>query len=426
MTDNLSTESEELDLDLWELDQTDWAEITKMLASEENKKSIIRSEKKFMKYLVFAWAWFIVSTAVLYLLFTVNKFYVINWMDTQLSEEDKAFVDSYKENKQSILWLVWMWEEEIKTISFDEKQKDIWAVKNDIKDYIWDKSISYINKKDEIGKIMINTTELIKKYKDSLDKVKRDISKYSFLPKEIDDSISDSEIQKSIISVESIKFFTALNVFSHLWASVKELAEFLGYAPDVVAHTLDFFVKRWEADTQRYLVSCYLNPYEMEKWNDVCSYIDDFSNFYLFSNNKAKFDSLIFKRIMTYIEQKLEFSSLSRLSIVLNQLDPKSNTIWFSVEVNTLNEDEKDIIDMNLEWWSNQNLHIFIVTNIIKLLRESHFILWSDIKLNDVKINKRKVKVWDGEINVNNSTFTFNIPVQKSVEREIYDFVYSK
>lgn len=426
MTQNLPTEWEELDLDLGELDQSNPEEMSKMLASEESKRTIIRSEKKFMQYLVYAWIWLITTTILIYLLFTINKFYVINWKDSQLTQEELDFVSSYKENKQSILGLVGMWDSDEKTISFDEKEKNIQSVKDNIRDYISDKSISYVNKKDEIGKSVTNLWTLIKKYKDNLDKVRWDISKYSFLPKEIDDSVSDSEIQKSIISVESIKFFTALNVFSHLWASVKELAEFLGYNPDVVAHTLDFFVKRWEADTQRYLVSCYLNPYEMEKWNDVCSYIDDFSNFYLFSNNKTKFDSLIFKRIMTYIEQKLEFSSLSRLGIVLNQLDPKSNTIWFSVEVNTLNEDEKDMIDMNLEGWSNQNLHIFIVTNIIKLLRESHFIMWSDIKLNDVKINKRKVKMWDWEINVNNSSFTFNIPVQKSVEREIYDFVYSK
>jgi hypothetical protein len=57
----------------------------------------------------------------------------------------------------------------------------------------------------------------------------------------------------------------------------------------------------------------------------------------------------------------------------MNDFDPNSNTISFTVEVNTYAEDEKNIRD-NYSCMI-ENPHLFIISNLIYLLKESHFIL---------------------------------------------------
>ena len=50
------------------------------------------------------------------------------------------------------------------------------------------------------------------------------------------------------------------------------------------------------------------------------------------------------------------------------------------------------------------------------------YVLTNSINVNQLVVDKRKVKVWGQIVTVNTSTFDFSLPLQNEVQREIYDF----
>jgi hypothetical protein len=70
-----------------------------------------------------------------------------------------------------------------------------------------------------------------------------------------------------------------------------------------------------------------------------------------------------------------------------------------------------------------ENPHLFIISNLIYLLKESHFILWKDIEINSLNPSKKNIKIWNQIRSVSSSKYPFNVPIQKITEKEIYDRV---
>jgi hypothetical protein len=64
-----------------------------------------------------------------------------------------------------------------------------------------------------------------------------------------------------------------------------------------------------------------------------------------------------------------------------------------------------------------------LATTFINLLRGSHFILGDNIRINTLKVNKKKLKTAKNLV-AEVSNFNFDVKLQPSVVREIYDFVY--
>jgi hypothetical protein len=423
-----NAKNSEFDIDL------EWIDDSETKSQSQSKNSKIEydadtlkrfrlEDNKFGKLIQYPLFVVIIVSVIFYLVFSLDKFYTLNWKEESLTTDESGYIDSFKKNADTYFWLFWykfsnQWDTLSISLTWDIK-----SIKNQLNTYIINNDIWYIIKKDNIN-IFLN--QFLQKYvieKADLDKKNWDIIKYSFLPQEVDKLVSDNEIQRALLSIESIKFYTAMKIFSYLNSFVTEFSSSIWQNSSSVQKQMQYYLARWEWDTERYLKSCYLNVYESEE----CNIIWDFRNFYSTQWIDKKFYSDVFINLIRYIDNKLETDSFPKLSIVLNDLDPQKNILSFAIDINTYKEDEADMLmSDNLSSSNIKMPHVMIVTELLNSLRQSQFILWWSIELDNLKVNKKKVKQWNMEYTVNNSKFNFNIPVQKSTEREIYDFVYKK
>ena len=160
---------------------------------------------------------------------------------------------------------------------------------------------------------------------------------------------------------------------------------------------------------------CYLNPFET---NANCDTIWDLDLYY---NNTLKDDSIDigqFKNSMNAISQLLEKEDTTLFSITFNWFNAKDKNITFNIEVYTNQDDERSLM---AQWKKNPN--IFILTNIINLLKQSSFIIWADINTKEVNVEARTQVLGGVSRNVNYSTMDFTVPIQKDTEREIFDYI---
>lgn len=365
----------------------------------------------------------IIFLVILFVLSSYNRYYIINWKDTKLTWNEKAFIDNFNNYKTSVFSFFWI---QVKTsphkLSLGKKNFQSQSVKTQVNEFIDSQDMSYIEKKDQIVSFLDDVVSNIKADSSSIDKIKMNIWAYWFLPKDVDEAISDNSLQRLVVSVEAVKFFSALQFFYYLDSFINEFANYAGYRAEGLADKIKGFLDRWEVDVQRYLTDCHLNPYEI--WDD-CNLIWDFDKYYDISSvenlDDKSFDRKTFKLLLNFINKKLESDVFPKLSVTLTSLNPVDNEISFMIDINTFSEDELWLLK---KWILNP--HIYISSVLLNLLRQSHFIVWESIKVDSLKVNKQKVNISDNEFLVNNSRFNFQIPVQKSVEREIFDYVYNK
>ena len=159
---------------------------------------------------------------------------------------------------------------------------------------------------------------------------------------------------------------------------------------------------------------CYLNPFEVSQ---DCSTIGDFDLYYQYILKDLDFDRGLFKNIMKYIDIILEQSEIPSFSILFNGFDANQQMINFDIEINTTKEDELKLVSRGIK-----NPHIFILTNLINLLKQSIFIIGSDIDTKTINITTRNIQVGNTSYLVNTSTKQFSLPIQKITEREIFDY----
>jgi len=152
-----------------------------------------------------------------------------------------------------------------------------------------------------------------------------------------------------------------------------------------------------------------------------CNIIWDFDKYYQLrekSTGEKPFNTSFFKKLMEHIDKKLEYSNVPSFSITFNSFDGKSNSIAFTVEVNTLKEDEYVLLKQGIK-----SPHIFIVSELIQLLKQSTFIVGKAIDAKDIRVTSKPITIWGSKYMVNNSVKTFTLPIQKNTEREIFDYV---
>ncbi len=180
---------------------------------------------------------------------------------------------------------------------------------------------------------------------------------------------SVDSLQRSLVSLEIVKFSSAMKVFSLMDMFVSSLANSLGFTKDTVKERIQELILRGEKDIELYLSMCYNNPYEPTS----CSVINDFENYYknfTTSSLDKGFDTNFFKQLMNFIDVELEYSDIPNFSIIFNSFNAKSSSIGFSIEVNTFKEDELALIDQGVK-----SPHIFVVSELIKSLKQSLYIL---------------------------------------------------
>lgn len=286
---------------------------------------------------------------------------------------------------------------------------------------IQDKSLSYIQKKDILQQSLNGFSTTLLDNTQKLTTIKEDISKYGFFSQEIynlleNQEYSSASIKKYLLSLEIIKFSSAIKVFSYLDTFVSSLADALKMPATTVENNMKIFADRGEKDILVYLNNCYLNPYEIDY---DCNLVGDFDRYYkLIDKDEKQPDTGFFKKMMYYVDTKLEQTDLPSFSITFKKYDPTQKQISFTVDVNTFKQDEIALIKKGII-----NPHIFILSNLLNLIKQSIFVVSENIDAKSIKITPKIIKIGSSVYNVNNSTMDFVLPIQKWSEREISDYI---
>ncbi len=292
---------------------------------------------------------------------------------------------------------------------------------NIVERIIDDRDIDYLTKK----KVLQEWVKML--YRASLNKfdeyenLKNTVGQQWFFPTDINSLPNglnfDNSLQKAIISVESIRFSVALKYFSLIDSFTAQLSSYASRSKDDVAQALQKFTDRWEKDISNYITACYLNGYEI---GSSCGTIGDFFNYYKYIDTTSLTDpdKKLFLLAMDAIEAKLENTDFQSIDVSVTSIDTVNNSISLMVDINTFKDDEAKL--MSSKWVLNP--HIYLITSIINQLRESRYVLTDSININTLNVNKKKVRVGWQTVNVNSSSFNFTLPLQKEVQREVYDF----
>lgn len=282
-----------------------------------------------------------------------------------------------------------------------------------------DDKLMYVQKKDILQDKLSKVANKIISTREETKELRERMNKDWFFPQELVDILKESNwidaIQRSLLSLEIVKFSSAMRVFSLMDMFTTQLSAELWYTKNDIQKRLEYLLARWEKDVQVYLNACYNNPYEPVS----CNNINDFDKNYKTKKDKEEntFDTKFFRSLMEFIDNRLEYSNVPSFSIVFNSFDGKSNSIGFSVEVNTSIDDEMALIEKGIK-----SPHIYIVSELIKLLKQSTFILGKSIEAKDIRVSPKQITMWNQKFVVNNSVMTFNLPIQKTTTREIFDY----
>lgn len=187
----------------------------------------------------------------------------------------------------------------------------------------------------------------------------------------------------------------------------------MGVESSYVKQQMQAIAARGDKDIYAFLSHCYMNPYELSY---DCDIVGDFDVRYA-NQEDTDVDPVFLKQLLYYIDQKLEQTELPSFTITFQKFDPRNETITFNIQVNTLQQDEAALVQAGIV-----NPHIYIVTNVIHLLKQNRFIQGSAIDTRQINIQPKVVKVGSNQFVVNNSSLQYTLPLQKDVAREIYDF----
>ena len=282
--------------------------------------------------------------------------------------------------------------------------------------------IDYIDKKDLLSNYVSNLVSKAQENAKYLDSLKQAIAKQWFLPQELEIILENEEtidtIQRSLNALEIVKFSTATKVFSYMNTALATIAEMVRVNWSTVENLNQLFQQlnwRWEKDISHYVYLCHLNPYETSANCDTIWDLDLYYNSIIKDNT---INIKLFKNSMSAISQLLEKEDTTLFSITFNWFNAQDENIVFNVEVYTSQEDEKTL---KLQWKKNPN--IFILTNIINLLKQSSFIIGAEINTKEINVETKTLNWWGISRNVNYTSMDFSVPIQKDTEREIFDYI---
>ena len=345
--------------------------------------------------------------------------------DTYITQASQATIDiNYQEYVQTYKEKLW----KLKDLFWINNKSNyrspvVWSAQSlqTVNEIINASDIDYIDKKDLLSSYVSDLVRESENGVRNAETLRQNIAKQWFLPGELELLLSENEtidtIQRSLNALEIIKFSTATRVFSYMntaLATILEMIKMNGVSIDTINKLFAQINTRWEKDITSYVYMCYLNPFEVSA---NCDTIWDLDLYY----NIIKDDSInikLFKNVMNAISQLLENEDTALFSITFKWFNAQSKNISFNIEVYTNQEDERNLM---AQWKKNPN--IFILTNIINLLKQSSFIIWADISTNEINVDTRTINLGGISRNVNYSSMNFSVPIQKSTEREIFDYI---
>lgn len=117
--------------------------------------------------------------------------------------------------------------------------------------------------------------------------------------------------------------------------------------------------------------------------------IGDFDRYYdLIDKEDPRPDTAFFKKMVYYVDNKLEQTELPSFSITFKKYDPTQKQISFTVDVNTFKQDEVALIKKGII-----NPHIFILSNLLNLIKQSIFVVSENIDAKSIKIVPKILKI---------------------------------
>ena len=378
--------------------------------------------ERFWRYLrrfFFSSVIIIIGIVGFVLLYSFNNY--ITWATQSTADfKQQEYVNKYKPKLEKVKWRFWInnkekYQNQLPTVNSPSALQRTNEIINAT-------DIDYIEKRDLLSNY---ASAIVRNAQDKaiyVDSLKQEIAKQWFLPDELNRLLTDDgaidTIQRSLNALEVIKFSTATRVFSYMNTALTTIAEMMRISGSNVESLKQLFLQlwsRWEKDITAYVYMCYLNPFET---NADCDTIWDLDLYY---NNRLKDDSInikMFKNSMNAISQLLEKEDTSLFSITFNWFNAKDKKITFKIYVYTKQDDERSLM---AQWKRNPN--IYILTNIINLLKQSSFIIWSDINTKEVNVQTKTQTLWGISRKINYSTLNFSVPIQKDTEREIFDYI---
>ena len=425
---------EELDpLKLEEFGTTDnaWPSIDETLFLDEEQNSSIKMKyvdkdtENFWKYLR---AFFFSSLVILLWLLAIIWLYSFNKYislasQSTMNDKEQKYVNKYRENFDKIKTMIGkynIWNYQAPWLTSTTAQNELSMI-------VSADDIDYIDKKNILSPYV---SSLAKNADDNivrLDSINKEVAKQWFLPEELDKILSEDQaidtIQRSLNALEVIKFSTAARVFSYMDSALQTISDMVridGSSPEAIKNLLTMLSSRWEKDISAYVYMCYLNPFEI---GANCDTVGDLDLYYKSIRRNSKDDTeeidlWLFKNSMNAINQLLEKEDTALFSITFNGFNAQDKNITFNIEVYTNQNDEKSLM---AQWKRNPN--IFILTNIVNLLKQSSFIIWSEINTKEVNVETRSINLWWLSTLVNYSSKDFTVPIQKDTEREIFDYI---
>ena len=354
-----------------------------------------------------------ILVAIVWILFFKYDKYIIdysNWIENT----DNKVSNMYEKAKKKVYNLIGLeYDEEIKTIKLDG---DDWIT---ILNNLIKSDKSYIFKKETLKPSITNLIFSIIDSVHHLDETKKHVSTYGFFSDKLSNIISDDEaissIKDSLSAIESIKFSSAISVFSKLDTFIERLSKETWLTKDQIMTNIDNITQRWEKDINLYIKNCYLNASEID-YN--CNNIWDFNKYYELTEDE-NFNASFFKYLIQFVDNRLEQTEVPSFSIKFKSFDPNRKELTFDIEINTFKEDE---IELAKKWILSP--HSFILNSLINNLKLSRVIVSEPIEVKSININQRTIVFGNTEFTVNTSNKTFTVPIKKENQIEIDDFVY--
>ena len=380
------------------------------------------AEEHFWKYL----RWFFFSSVLILIwvaaivgLFIFNS-YVTKASQSTIEAKDQEFITKFKDKYETVK--TWIWKNNKSNYQTPSIVLDEAVATSKVNEIINASDIDYIDKKDILSPY---ASELLRNAQDKanqIETIKQDIARQWFLPAELDTILSDDEaidtIQRSLNALEVIKFSTATKVFSYMDTALATIASMVRVnwsSQASIWELLNQLSNRWEKDISAYVYMCYLNPFEASASCDTIGDLDLYYNSILHDNS---INIKLFKNTMNAINQLLEKEDSALFSITFNWFNAQDKNITFNIEVYTTQSDERSLMSKG-----KKNPNIFILTNIVNLLKQSSFIIGAEINTREVNVETRNITLWWLTTFVNYSSKDFTVPIQKDTEREIFDYI---
>ena len=397
---------------IWKLNSNAWDfEVDLRRTWTDNLSNMRRRYWRHNGLLIFL---MIIIISVWVLFYKYDKYIVdySNWIE----DTDNKIADTYEKAKKKVYDLIWLEYNDDKvdtTVKLDNDNgstvlKELIQSDNS---YIYKKETLKISVKDLLASIINSTNHL--------DETKKHVSTYGFFSDKLSSIISDDEaissIKDSLSAIESIKFSSAISVFSKLDTFIDRLAKETWLTKDEILTNIDEITKRWEKDINLFIKNCYLNASEID-YN--CNNIWDFDKYYELTEDE-NFDTSFFKYLIQFVDSRLEQTDVPSFSIKFKAFNTQEKELTFDIEINTFKEDE---LELAKKWILSP--HSFILNSLINNLKLSRVIVSEPIEVKSIKIEQRSIVFGTTEFTVNTSKKTFTVPIKKENQIEIDDFVY--